>query len=479
VDPVTPGTPTGLVDRGLLDAMSNLTPTAASSTPSFDRRRLATLGAAMLGFFVVALDAQIVNVALPDIGRSLGGGLSGLQWVVTGYTLTFSALILFAGTLSDRIGSRRAYKLGMLLFAAASIACGLAPNLGVLVAARLAQGAGAALVTPTSLAIIREGFTDEKERTRAIGLWAVGGSVAAAAGPIVGGALTLVDWRLIFWVNIPVAALALLCATQVAPSPHRTVPFDVLGQITAVVALGSFTYAVIEGAELGWSSPLILGLLVIAVLAAVLFLVAQARGAHPMVPLTMFRSRRLSIALAIAFTSMAAFYGVVFVQSLYFQNQRGQTPLLTGLLFLPMTALVTVLSAKAAALVARFGRRALITTGLLLQCAGLIVIATLPADVSVWIVAAAMILVGGGGSLTVPPIASLVLESAPIEIAGTTSGVLNTSRQLGGSLGVAGVGAVVAAHTTFMPGLRTGLIGTVVVLGATAILSLTLHDQQA
>jgi DHA2 family methylenomycin A resistance protein-like MFS transporter len=256
------------------------------------------------------------------------------------------------------------------------------------------------------------------------------------------------------------------------------VPFDLLGQVTAVVALGAFTYAVIEGAELGWSGPLILGLLAASVLAAAIFLIVQAKGAHPMVPLTMFRSRRLSIALAIAFTSMAAFYGVVFVQSLYFQNQRGQTPLLTGVLFLPMTALVTILSAKAATLVARFGRRALITTGLLLQCAGLIVIATLPADISVWIVATAMILVGGGGSLTVPPIASLVLESAPVEVAGTASGVLNTFRQLGGSLGVAGVGAVIAAHTAFMPGLRTGLVGTVVVLGATAILSLTLRKQQ-
>lgn len=432
----------------------------------------------MLGFFVVTLDAQIVNVALPHIGAAHGGGLSGLQWVVTGYTLTFSALILFAGTLSDRIGARRAYGIGMVLFAAASAACGLAPGLGTMIGARLLQGAGAALVTPTSLALIREGFTDTQQRTRAIGLWAVGGSVAAAAGPIVGGALTLLDWRLIFWVNVPVAALAMLCATQVAPSPRRPVPFDLLGQVTAVLALGSFTYAVIEGTDLGWTSPTIIGLLLFAVLSGGAFLAAQARGRHPMVPLTMFHSRHLSIALAIAFTSMAAFYGVVFVQSLYFQDQRGQTPLTTGLLFLPMTALVTVLSSLAASLVARFGRQALITTGLLLQCVGLVMIATLPADVSVGIVAAAMILVGGGGALTVPPIASLVLDTAPAELAGTASGALNTFRQLGGSLGVAGIGAVIAAHAEFMPGLRTGLLATVVVLAATAILSLTLRSQQ-
>jgi len=458
--------------------MSNLAPTPTDVPISNNRRQLATLGAAMLGFFVVALDAQIVNVALPDIGSALGGGLSGLQWVVTGYTLTFSTLILFAGTLSDRIGARRAYAVGMLLFAAASIACGLAPSLGVLIAARLVQGAGAALVTPTSLALIREGITDEQERTRAIGLWAVGGSVAAAAGPIVGGALTLLDWRLIFWVNIPVAALALLCSTRVAHSPRQPVPFDLLGQGTAILALGSVTYAVIEGSNRGWSSAPIVGLIVTGFLAGRVFLTAQAKGAHPMVPLTMFRSRQLSVALAIAFTSMAAFYGVVFVQSLYFQDQRHETPLVTGLLFLPMTGLITVLSSLAASLVARFGRRALITTGLLVQSLGLVVIAALPSGVPVWVVSAAMILVGGGGSLTVPPVASLVLESAPVEVAGTASGVLNTFRQLGGSLGVAGIGAVIAAHAEFMPGLRAGLIGTVVVLAATAMLSLTLRSQQ-
>jgi DHA2 family methylenomycin A resistance protein-like MFS transporter len=429
----------------------------------------------MLGFFVVALDAQIVNVALPNIGTALGGGLSGLQWVVTGYTLTFSALILFAGTLSDRIGARRAYGVGIVLFAIASAGCGLAPSLGVLIAARLVQGAGAAMITPTSLALIREGFVDRRQRTQAIALWAVGGSVAAAAGPIVGGALTIVDWRLIFWVNIPVAALALLLLGRVARSPRRAPPFDVVGQLSAVVALGAFTYSVIEGGDLGWGSPLILTLLVAAGAAFGVFALAQARGAHPMVPLGLFRSRQLSVALSIGFTSMAAFYGVVFVQSLYFQQQRSETALVTGLLFLPMTALVTLVSSFAARLVSRFGRRALITFGLVLQMAGLLVIASLAADVDVWIVASAMVPVGVGGALTVPPVASLVLETAPADIAGTASGVLNTFRQLGGSLGVAGIGAVIAAHTAFIPGMRAGLIGAVALLGVTVLLSLTLR----
>ncbi len=397
--------------------------------------------------------------------------------MVTSYTLTFSALILFAGTLADRIGARRAYGIGMVLFAAASAVCGLAPGLGTLISARLLQGAGAALVTPTSLALIREGFADARHRTRAIGLWAVGGSVAAAAGPIVGGALTLLDWRLIFWVNVPVAAFALVCVSRAAASPPREVPFDVVGQVAAIIALGSFSYVVIEGGKHGWSSPLIIGLVVVAALSGTAFLSAQARGRHPMVPLAMFRSRLLSVALAIAFTSTAAFYGVVFVQSLYFQQQRGESPLVTGLLFLPMTGLVMIVSSRAASLVARFGSRALIAAGLLLQCLGLVVIAAMPSDTSVLAVAAAMIPVGVGGALTVPPIASLVIDNAPAEIAGTASGVLNTFRQLGGSLGVAGIGAVIAGHTMFMGGLRLGLVAIVVVLGITTALSLTLRPQ--
>jgi MFS transporter, DHA2 family, methylenomycin A resistance protein len=197
-----------------------------------------------------------------------------------------------------------------------------------------------------------------------------------------------------------------------------------------------------------------------------------------MVPLAMFRSRQLSVALAIAFTSMAAFYGVVFVQSLYLQQQRGESPLVTGLLFLPMTGLVTIVSSLAASLVGRFGSRALIAAGLLLQCLGLVVIAALPSDVSIWIGAAAMVPVGVGGALTVSPIASLVIDNAPAEVVGTASGVLNTFRQLGGSLGVAGIGAVIAGHAAFMDGLRVGLIATVLILGITAALSLALRPQQ-
>ncbi|MGH9057306.1 MAG: MFS transporter, partial [Acidimicrobiales bacterium] len=192
------------------------------------------LAVAMLGFAAVALDAQVTNVALPAIHRDLGGGLAGLQWIVAGYTLMFSALLLLAGTISDRIGARSAYRVGMVLFVAASVACGLAPSLPFLVAARLIQGTGAALVTPTSLALIRQAYEDPAQRAKAVTYWALGGSAAAAAGPILGGALAQVDWRLIFFLNLPVGVAAVGILTRVGRSPRRPAPFDWAGQASAV-----------------------------------------------------------------------------------------------------------------------------------------------------------------------------------------------------------------------------------------------------
>jgi MFS transporter, DHA2 family, methylenomycin A resistance protein len=454
--------------------MTTTAPPPAVRTPLIDRRR-AALGAAMLGFFVVSLDAQIVNVALPDVGAALHGGLTGLQWVIAGYTLTFSSLILLAGTLSDRIGARRAYAVGMVVFALASACCGMAPSLGTLVGARVVQGAGAALVTPTSLALIREAFDDPRQRARAIGSWAVAGSVAAAAGPILGGLLTTLDWRLIFLVNLPVAAVALVWVGRAARSASRAVPFDVGGQASAIVAVASLSYVVIEGGGHGWTRPSILVLLTVAILAGIAFVRTQRRGRHPMLPLRLFRSRQVSVALCVAFTTVGAFYSVVFVQGLYFQEQRGVSSLTAGLLFLPMMVAVTLVNSRAAALAIRYDRSRLITAGAALQAVGLSVIALLPSGTPVGATAASMVLVGAGGALTVAPIASLLIDLAPDGLAGTTSGVLNTVRQLGASLGVAAVGATIASSTTFMGGVRTGLAGTVVLLAGTALLSLRLR----
>ncbi|MCI0142635.1 DHA2 family efflux MFS transporter permease subunit [Arthrobacter bambusae] len=454
-----------------------MTPSVASPSTTAARPR-ASLAVAMLGFFVVALDAQIVNVALPAIRNDFGGGLAGLQWVVTGYTLMFSSLQLFAGTFSDRAGARRAYGIGMILFTAASAACAFSPGLAALVAGRILQGIGAALITPASLALIREAYQDAVQRGRAIVYWGLGGSVAAAAGPVLGGVLTQIDWRLIFFVNLPVGAAALFVLSRVAPSRRRPMPFDWLGQITAVLALASLTYGIIEGAEVGYGSPEILTLFAVSVTSTVAFVLAQARGRHPMVPLDLFSSRTVSTTLAIAVVTMAAFYGVVFLQSLYFQQQRGATPLETGLLFLPMTALVALLNPLVARLMARFGPVAMIAAGQLVMALGLAGLCLLPGDAPVLLVAFMMVPVGVGGSFTVPPIIALVMDNVPAERAGTASGVVNTARQVGGSLGVAIFGAALAGQG-FMEGLRASLGWTALILVILIFASLSLrHDQR-
>ncbi|TQJ40739.1 DHA2 family methylenomycin A resistance protein-like MFS transporter [Arthrobacter sp. SLBN-112] len=450
--------------------------TAVSPAKTAARPR-ASLTVAMLGFFVVALDAQIVNVALPAIRNDLGGGLAGLQWVVTGYTLMFSALQLFAGTFSDRTGARRAYGMGMILFTVASAACAFSPTLAALILSRILQGIGAAMITPTSLALIREAYHDATQRGRAIVYWGLGGSVAAAAGPVLGGLLTEIDWRLIFFVNLPVGAVALMVLSRVGKSPRRPSPFDWTGQITAVLALASLTYGIIEGASTGYGSPGILTVFAVSAVSLTAFLIVQARGRTPMIPLDLFSSRTVSTTLAIALVTMAAFYGVVFLQSLYFQQQRGATALETGLLFLPMTALVALLNPLVARLMARYGEVAMIAAGQIIMAVGLTGLCLLPSDSPALLVALVMVPVGVGGSFTVPPIIAIVMDNVPAQRAGTASGVVNTARQVGGSLGVAIFGAVLASGR-FMDGLRTSLGWTAVILVILVIASLTLRHGQ-
>lgn len=439
------------------------------STASAPAAKRAALVAAMLGFAVVTLDAQVTNVALPAIRGSLGGSLSDLQWIVSGYTLMFSALLLFGGTVADRVGSRSAYRWGMVLFVLASVACGFAPSLPVLIIARLVQGVGAAVVTPTSLSLIREAFDEAGERAHAIGMWAVGGSVAAAAGPIVGGLLAAVNWRIIFFLNVPVGAGALIALRFVTPSPRRRVRFDVPGQVTAIIGLAALTFACIEGGSIGFAEPSVIGGFILAAVSLTACVWVQARSAHPMVPLTLFRSRSMSVALGVAFISMAGFYGLVFLQSLYFQQYRGSSALMAGLLFLPMTGITAITNSQVAKISARFGHVFPVVLGLVGMGIGLVGIVLLPGTAPVWVVAALMAVVGVGGGFTVPPIAALILEVAPQHLAGTASGVLNMFRQLGGSLGVAVFGSIVNASAGFLVGLRVDFFVITVLVAVTAI----------
>ncbi|MEU7984731.1 MFS transporter [Streptosporangium canum] len=438
-------------------------------------RPAAAPAAALLGFFVITLDALVVNVALPDIRADLGGGMTGLQWVVDGYTLMFAALLLSAGSVSDRIGARAAFGLGLTVFILSSAACAPAPTLPVLIAARLVQGAGAAAMMPSSLALIREAYTDPIRRGRAVAVWAVGGAVASAAGPVVGGAATLAGWRLIFIINLPVGVVALALLARTARSPHRPVPFDVIGQITAVVAMGALTFAAIEAGDAGFGAPVVQAAGAVAVVSLVVFLIVQARGAHPMVPLGLLRSRTLVVCAGAGFAFMAAFYGMVFLFSLYLQTERGLTPLQTGLAFVPMTVLSAFLNPLAARAAERFGPRIPIAGGMFLMTGGLILLAAVPAGTPVWLLALLMLPVGLGGPLSMPPATALLVNSVPAHQAGTAGGVFNTSRQLGGALAVAVFGALIADRASFLPGLRTGLLIAAVIAGTAGLAAMALR----
>ena len=268
----------------------------------------AVLAAALLGFFVTALDALVVNVALPVIGQDLHGGIAGLQWIVDAYTLTFAALMLSAGAFSDRIGASRAFGTGLALFTVASVACGLAPQMWVLIAARVVQGAAAAMLMPASLALVRQAFPEADKRTRAIATWTAGGAIAAAAGPAVGGLLTSAwNWRSIFFINVPVGLIGLLLLRRTVHSPRRPAPLDLAGQLTAIIGLGGLTIGVIAGGARGYGGPAVVAAFVVAVAAIVTFLVVESRRSHPMMPLSLFRERPVSVTTAAGFTINVAF----------------------------------------------------------------------------------------------------------------------------------------------------------------------------
>ncbi|OAP23411.1 Multidrug resistance protein stp [Amycolatopsis sp. M39] len=441
---------------------------------SRDRHAGAALAAAVLGFFVVTLDAVVVNVTLPTIRADLGGGVAGLQWVVDGYTLMFAALLLTAGSLSDRLGARRAFGLGLAAFVLASVACGFAPALGTLVAARFVQGTAAAAVMPASMALLREAYPEARARGRAVAVWAMGGAVASSCGPVLGGALTEVDWRLIFFLNVPVGAVALVLLARARRSAPRAVPFDVPGQVTAAVAMVALTFGVIEAGARGFGDPVVVAALAAAGLGMAGFVLAQRLAAHPMVPPGLFRSRTVVITVVSGFAFMVGYYGLPFVVSLFLQQERGLTALSTGIVFLPMMLIGLVLTPFSARLAERLGRKSLIVTGLVLMTVGLAAVAVLPASASLWAFAALMVLVGLGGPTVSPPATAGLLDAVPHAQAGVASGVFNTSRQIGGALAVAVFGGLLARPGAFVHGAQASLWIAAGVLALTAILALFL-----
>ncbi len=410
------------------------------------------LAAATLGFFTITLDALIVSVALPAIEHDLGVGMVWLQWVLDGYTLPFAALLLLSGGLTDRYGAKRIFGYGVSLFTISSLFCAAAPHPLLLVAARFFQGAGAACMTPASLSLIGEAYADPSAKSRAIGFWAAGGAVATTISPLIGGVLSAVHWRLIFLVNLPVGVIILIVLTRVDSSRKRPVPFDVSGQVTSFFSLAALIFGLIQMGNRSFSDPLVLIPLASTLAVGTLFVLIQKRKRYPLVPPNLFSSRIITATVMIGFTFMVGFFGMVFVLSLYLQESRGLSVVQTGLAFIPVTGFSIVMPILAAAMAEKKSPWLPISLGQIFMFTGLLLLSAYARNASIPVLILCMIPVGLGAGLAMPSATSLLLNSVPKEISGTAGGILNTSRQIGGALGIALFGTLIS-----LDGYETGL----------------------
>jgi EmrB/QacA subfamily drug resistance transporter len=455
-----------------------------------------TLGTVSVGLFVIMLDNTVVNVALPAMQRSLHLQLSELEWVVAGYALTFAAFMLTGGKLADLLGRRLIFTIGLAVFTAASLACGLAPNGGFLIGARVVQGLGGALMNPATLSIITATFPP-RQRGTAIGIWAGISAMALAIGPLVGGLLTQhVNWNWIFFINVPIGILGLVAiqafVDESRDTSHEQRP-DVPGLVASGVGLFALTYAFIEANNYGWGSTRILASFAIAAVSLIVFVVLEQRQRLPMLDLSLFRNRTFSGAnTAMLFVGLAMF-GTFFYVSLYMQNVLGYSPVQAGASFLPLTCLIILIAPRAGKLSDHYGSRWLVGGGMTLLAGMLLYYSTLGANESFWAILPGLLLGGVGMGLTMTPVTAAAMSAVAVDKAGVGSAVLNSSRQVGGSLGIAVMGAIVASgaaglHTpeAFLNGFHDALrvaallafAGAIVATAAIRKLPLSQAEQQ-
>jgi len=444
---------------------------AMSTTTQGARLDRGLVAATSLGFAVVQLDVSVVNVAIRPISVALGGGVSALQWVVGAYTITFAALILTCGSLGDRIGARRVYVAGFALFTLASMACGAAPGIGTLIAARAVQGIGAAILVPCSLTLLRHAHPEPDRRGRAIGLWAAGASIALSGGPLVGGVLiAALGWRAIFFINVPIGALgialALRCADETPRSGARSI--DLPGQLTAITALAALAGSLIEGGVHGDGSAPVLAGFVVAVCSGVTFVLIERRRREPMLPPGLFRIPAFRTAAAIGVVINIAFYGLIFVLSLFFQRAQGMSPLHTGLAFAPMTAVVFAVNILAGRHSTGRVARPLVVVGALLLGGGSLGLLGAGAGTPYPALVAQLVAIGAGLGLIVPIITAALLGSVEPARAGIAAGTLNSARQSGSVIGVAVCGSLAAQ------GLVAGLHHSLLLCTAVAVVVVAL-----
>jgi MFS transporter, DHA2 family, methylenomycin A resistance protein len=447
--------------------------TGGNISTSNVRSRSLTLAAMSIGFAVVQLDVTVVNVGVKAIGESLGSSISALQWVVSSYTLALAALILTAGALGDRVGAKRLFLIGFTIFTGASAACGLAPSLAILIAARTIQGVGAAILVPCSLALLNHAYHDAAQRTRAVGFLAAGASTALAAGPVVGGVLiALVGWRGIFFINLPIGLTGmLLTARYAAETPQsRGRGLDVPGQLSAIVALAALAAATIEGGAAGWTDRWVLVGFAVSLVAGVCFIWLERRGSQPMLPLSLFANPTFRATTLIGLLINVAFYGLIFIFSLLFQREQGFSALKTGLAFLPMTASIMAANLLSERLSKRFGVRAAILLGLGLMAAGCLGLLGITQATSYVAMALQLLVLGAGLGLIVPPITSALLGSVDRSRSGIAAGTLFAMRQSGSVIGVALFGSLLAGQ--FVTGVHIALVISLAVLAVGGLAAL-------
>ncbi|ENO87673.1 MFS transporter [Thauera linaloolentis] len=428
-----------------------------------------TLAASALGFAVVLLDVSVVNVALEALRLEFATDIAGLQWVVNAYTLAFAALLLTSGALGDRFGARRVFSWGFVLFTLASLACGIANELATLVVARLAQGVGAAMLVPNSLSMLQKAFQPGEERSRAVGWWGAVGGLSLAAGPVVGGLLvTHLGWRSIFLMNLPIGLMGLFLTLRFAAPDgegHRRC-LDWPGQVAAVIALASLTASLIEASSLGWSDIRVQAGLLLFIVALAGFIWMESRTKTPMLPLTLFRNPTFTISSVTGVVVNFAYYGLVFVLSLFFQIQQQLTPQQTGLAFLPMTIVLVAANIVAGRLMTRLGARRILVLGLGLAACGYLLMLLASIDGRYGMLIIPMLMAGSGIALTIPTMTNATMSSVDASRAGIASGVLNSARQIGGMLGVAVFGYLVrdTAAQAFRHGMYEAMVLSVALL---------------
>jgi EmrB/QacA subfamily drug resistance transporter len=456
-----------------------------------ENRKWWTLAAVAFGLFMIMLDNTVVNVALPSIQRDLGVGLSELEWIVTGYALTFAALMLTGGKLADLFGRRLIFVVGLAVFTLASLACGLASSGDVLIGARIVQGVGAALMNPATLSIISATFPP-RQRGMAIGIWAGVSALALAVGPLVGGLLTEHGhWSWIFYVNIPVGILAIAASylfIEESKDTSEVQRLDLPGLLTSGTGLFALTYGLIEANTYGWTSGRIIAAFAVAVVLLVAFVVLELRQRVPMLDLSLFRNSTFTGANLVVLLVALAMFGVFFFVSLYMQNILGYSAVQAGAAFLPMTILIILIAPIAGKATDRIGSRWLMTVGMVLVGVQLLYFSTLGADESFWSLLPAMLVGGIGMALTMTPSTAAAMRALPNDKAGVGSAVLNSFRQVGGSLGIALIGAIVGSSVdgnrtpeAFVDGFSNALLVAAIIALAGAVVAAALvrvHDTE-